>query len=231
MSRNFLVFNIKSSFFCYYFSIALVLDLSLCIFLDESSLLQCVEIRLVSCAKLLNHIPTAHLSRDINFNRIDRFKNFPIQDKALFWIYCVIGFVGPTFFVTVTLTADYIEGFYLKPRFGENSCWFGGNVFIFCLVIIGNSTIQFRAFYTSGHSESWAFYYGPIACLLALNMLYFGLTCWRLWYRYRDYNGNGLRSLRFNCLLYVKLFLIMGLTWIFDVISFALMHLGNEMYW
>ena len=188
---------------------------------------------MVSCAKLLNHIPTVHLSRDLNFNRIDRFKNFPIKDKDLFLIYFGIGLVGPGFLLIVALTAHYIEGFHLKPRFGENTCWFGGNVFFFSpvFVIIGNSTIQFRPFYASGHSETWAFFYGPIACLLALNVLYLGLTCWRLWYEYRGYNGNGLRSLRFNCLLYVKLFLVMGITWIFEIISFAVSPRETNVYW
>ena len=129
MARNLLVFNIKSSFF--YFSIALLLDLSLCIFLDKSSLLQRLEIRLVSCAKLLNHFPTVHLYRDLNFNRINRFKNFPINDNDLFSIYFGIGFTGPGFVLIVALTAHYIDGFYLESFFGENMRCFGGKVLFF----------------------------------------------------------------------------------------------------
>lgn len=73
----------------------------------------------------------------------------------------------------------------------------------------------------AGTSEIWAFFYGPIAFLLALNVIYLSLTSWRLWHEYREYNGNKLRALRFKCLLYVKLMLVMGITWIFEILSFA----------
>ena len=77
----------------------------------------------------------------------------------------------------------------------------------------------------------WTLFYGPVACLIALNVLYFGLTCWRLWYRNRNYNGNALRSLRLNFLLYIKLFLIMGIPWIFEIIGYSVSDAETEIYW
>lgn len=125
------------------------------------------------------------------------FKNFPIRDKPLFLIYCIFGWGGPICFLITALVGHHVHGNHLKPGFGEQSCWF------------------------SGPLEMWAYFYGPIAVLLTLNVIYLGLTSWRLWHQYREYSGSKLRVLRFKCLLYVKLILVMGVTWIFEVLSFA----------
>ncbi|KAK2580208.1 hypothetical protein KPH14_012468 [Odynerus spinipes] len=125
------------------------------------------------------------------------FKTFIISDKVLFPIYCVLGWFVPSCFLISALSTHYIQGSHLKPHFGEHRCWFNGT------------------------SEIWAFFYGPIAFLLALNIIYLGLTSWRLWHEYREFNGNKLRALRFKCLLYVKLMLVMGITWVFEILSFA----------
>lgn len=123
------------------------------------------------------------------------FKNFMISDKVLFPIYCVHGWLVPLCFLISALSTHYIQGTHLKPHFGEYRCWFNGT------------------------TEVWVFFYGPIAILLLLNIIYLSLTSWRLWHEYRDYNGNKLRALRFKCLLYVKLMLVMGVTWIFELLS------------
>ncbi|CAL7950005.1 unnamed protein product [Xylocopa violacea] len=135
----------------------------------------------------------------VSFNiwRTVWFKQFTIADKTLFNIYCMVGWGGPTCFLIVTLITHHIEGTHLKPGFGLETCWFHGPV------------------------ETWAYFYGPIAILLTLNTIYLGLTSWRLWHEYRDCNGSNLRALRFKCLLYVKLIFVMGITWIFEVLSFA----------
>lgn len=75
--------------------------------------------------------------------------------------------------------------------------------------------------YFPGPTQLWAYFYGPIAILLSLNIIYLGLTGWRLWHQYRDYSGNKLRALRFKCMLYIKLIFVMGITWIFEVLSYA----------
>lgn len=76
--------------------------------------------------------------------------------------------------------------------------------------------------YFAGAAQTWAYFYGPVGILLTLNMIYLGLTSWRLWHRYRDYTGSKLRVLRFKCMLYIKLVLVMGITWIFELMSFAI---------
>ncbi|XP_014471004.1 PREDICTED: G-protein coupled receptor Mth2-like isoform X2 [Dinoponera quadriceps] len=125
------------------------------------------------------------------------FKNFRVREQSLFYSYCVWGWGGPACFLIAALTMHLIDGHHLKPGFGDASCWFGGA------------------------RQTWAYFYGPVAILLTLNIIYLGLTSWRLWHQYRDYTGSKLRVLRFKCLLYIKLVLVMGITWIFEVISFA----------
>ena len=71
-----------------------------------------------------------------------------------------------------------------------------------------------------GDYETLAYFYGPISVLLVLNVIYLGLTYWKLWNEYQESNGSNLKSLKFKCLLYFKLFLVMGITWIFEIIAF-----------
>ncbi|EFN87167.1 G-protein coupled receptor Mth2 [Harpegnathos saltator] len=125
------------------------------------------------------------------------FKNFRVKEQLLFYVYCVWGWGGPSCFLITALMMHLVEGQHLKPGFGDNSCWF------------------------SGATQTWAYFYGPVAILLTLNITYLGLTSWRLWHQYRDYTGSKLRVLRFKCLLYIKLILVMGITWVFELISFA----------
>lgn len=126
------------------------------------------------------------------------FKNFRTNDQSLYYAYCIWGWGGPTCFLIIALTLHHIQGHHLKPGFGEYNCWFGGA------------------------AQTWTYFYGPVGVLLTLNMIYLGLTSWRLWHQYRDYMGSKLRVLRFKCLLYIKLILVMGITWIFELISFAI---------
>ncbi|XP_043255579.1 G-protein coupled receptor Mth2-like [Colletes gigas] len=135
----------------------------------------------------------------VSFNiwRTVWFKNFKINDKTLFIIYCLFGWGGSICFLITVMVTHYIHGEHLKPGFGLYSCWF------------------------SGPEQLWAYFYGPIAILLTLNVIYLGLTGWRLWHQYREFTGSTLRALRFKCLLYVKLIFVMGITWIFEVLSYA----------
>ncbi|GAB1868278.1 G-protein coupled receptor Mth2 [Camponotus japonicus] len=126
------------------------------------------------------------------------FKNFRVRDQSLYYAYCIWGWGGPACFLITALTLHHAEGHHLKPGFGDYSCWFGGA------------------------AQTWAYFYGPVGILLTLNMIYLGLTSWCLWHQYRDYTGGKLRVLRFKCMLYIKLILVMGITWIFELMSFAI---------
>ena len=96
-----------------------------------------------------------------------------------------------------------------------------------------NYVINKNAF-NSGAKEAWAFFYGPMSVLLVLNIIYLSLTCWKLWFEYRSINGNKLKVFRCKFILYLKLMLIMGITWIFEVLSFAFSPgtgIDKNFYW
>ncbi|XP_018573000.1 probable G-protein coupled receptor Mth-like 1 [Anoplophora glabripennis] len=86
----------------------------------------------------------------------------------------------------------------LRPRFAENNCWFSGDV------------------------EKLTFFYGPIGTLLFINLLLFGLTARELtcglWKRELVKSTSERAALGRVC---IKLVVVMGISWIADLISFA----------
>ncbi|CRK90996.1 CLUMA_CG004684, isoform A [Clunio marinus] len=87
---------------------------------------------------------------------------------------------------------------FLRPRFGENKCWFYGDMEIF------------------------AYFFGPIGILLCVNVMLFlstarQLTC-GLWKRDDVKSTTERAALGRVCL---KLVIVMGVTWIVDVLSWA----------
>ncbi|PSN56908.1 hypothetical protein C0J52_00699 [Blattella germanica] len=71
-----------------------------------------------------------------------------------------------------------------------------------------------------GPAETWTYFYGPVAVLLFCNSVFFVWTAWRLWKDCKGQSAPKLRCLRYKCLLYLKLFLVMGIPWIFELLSF-----------
>ncbi|XP_021920009.1 G-protein coupled receptor Mth2-like isoform X2 [Zootermopsis nevadensis] len=134
----------------------------------------------------------------VSFNvwRTVIFHHFPLSDGQLLISFCVFAIGGPFLFLVVALATHHTPSAnIIKPNFGVSSCWF------------------------DGQTEEWAYMYGPMAVLLFLNTLYFIWTAWRLWKDCRDQSAPRLRCLRFKCLLYLKLFIVMGIPWIFELIS------------
>ncbi|XP_057657247.1 probable G-protein coupled receptor Mth-like 1 [Diorhabda carinulata] len=86
----------------------------------------------------------------------------------------------------------------LRPRFAEHNCWFAGDV------------------------EKLTYFFGPVGTLLFINLLLFGLTARELtcglWKRELVKSTTERAALGRVCL---KLVVVMGVTWIADLISFA----------
>ncbi|XP_003427587.1 probable G-protein coupled receptor Mth-like 1 isoform X1 [Nasonia vitripennis] len=142
----------------------------------------------------------------LNIFRSVWFPSLKLRSDVLFAVYCMIGWGLPLCFLAATLTTHHIEGYHLKPGFGEVNCWFNGS-----------------------HAK-WTFFYGPILVLLSANLIYLALTSYKLWHEYRELDCCKLKVLRFKCTMYAKLAVMMGFTWIFEVISFASGE-TNQFYW
>ncbi|KAK4872682.1 hypothetical protein RN001_014711 [Aquatica leii] len=89
-----------------------------------------------------------------------------------------------------------------NPLFGEDKCWFQGNVGVML------------------------YFYGPLACILILNVIFFGLTAWKIRQtqketavlRKGDSKSSSDDDKRFK--VFLKLLLAMGGNWSLEVISF-----------
>ncbi|KAG8228113.1 hypothetical protein J437_LFUL000115 [Ladona fulva] len=144
-----------------------------------------------------------------NVWRSVEYQRFYFNDSQLFWIYFAYGWGSPLMFLIAALVVHHapetIEEM-LRPNFAESKCWFHGNL------------------------ETWAYFYGPVSVLLGMNIIFFLMTVFRLWRLSScDSAVPGLRSSRFKCVLYLKIFLIMGILWVFEVLSFVVND--SEGFW
>ncbi|XP_073950462.1 probable G-protein coupled receptor Mth-like 3 [Choristoneura fumiferana] len=105
----------------------------------------------------------------------------------------------------VALVTNFVEGDHLKPGIGTTACWF------------------------QGRTETWVFFYGPIAVLISSNVVLFLLSSVYLWRDTRKYEVNKLNILKHKFLLSLKLFLVMGVSWVFEIASFA--HGKSHIIW
>ncbi|KYB26825.1 G-protein coupled receptor Mth-like Protein [Tribolium castaneum] len=122
-----------------------------------------------------------------------------LQILTPYWhyIYCGFGCGGPTFLTIILSIAQSMNESDSHPGFGETKCWFK------------STKTQFLYFYT------------PMAVLLCLNLLYYGSTIATLWRSLKTVDEKKDKVLKYRLLLCVKLFFIMGISWIFELLSAA----------
>ncbi|KAG5672696.1 hypothetical protein PVAND_002805 [Polypedilum vanderplanki] len=98
-----------------------------------------------------------------------------------------------TFAITMTTIVAYKH--VLKPSLGVTSCWFHQN------------------------HDQWILVYLPISIMLSINVV---LSVWSsIHLNNPNYTLDTIRVLRKKCILYLKLFLLGGFTWIFEVLSYT----------
>lgn len=110
-------------------------------------------------------------------------------------IYHVFAIGGAVIFLTFLLLAQYSPSEMwnsIRPRFGEEKCWF----------------YSLR--------ETMIFFYGPISVLLLLNVVFYVWTVVVLWGQAKTTQN---KILTYRLKLCVRLFIIMGVTWIFEIIT------------
>ncbi|KAF5289863.1 hypothetical protein FQR65_LT01997 [Abscondita terminalis] len=123
----------------------------------------------------------------------------PGTPKQWYCLYLLYAYGIPLMVVLAAIIAHHTTGNHIKPGIGESFCWF------------------------ENREAIWAYFYGPILFLLILNLILFCWTVKKLWTDGRNINNSPskIKSLKYKCLLYIKLFFIMGISWIFEVLSFA----------
>ncbi|XP_055626904.1 probable G-protein coupled receptor Mth-like 11 isoform X2 [Toxorhynchites rutilus septentrionalis] len=98
--------------------------------------------------------------------------------------------------VGLTLTGMVYIYHLRNATFGEISCWF------------------------RTEREQSYFVYLPLSVMLSINIFLFAWTSYHLHSSGDDISPDRKKALRYKCMLYLKLFLLAGLIWIFEIISF-----------
>ncbi|XP_052123156.1 probable G-protein coupled receptor Mth-like 2 [Frankliniella occidentalis] len=134
------------------------------------------------------------------------------RESTLFAWYCAVSQGAPLALMLLLLAAHLLpeaDDGIVRPRFGTNNCWFHDD------------------------HATWAWFYWPLAVLLGMNVIYFVWTTARLWRQYGNSSDSpGRRKLlQRRFLLSLKLFLIMGISWVFELISSAADVPGNAAWY
>jgi hypothetical protein len=140
--------------------------------------------------------------------------NFRARKRNTNWHYLAVGWGLPLITTLVALGIDLspLTSFDLiKPNFGLSSCWFHGKW------------------------EILAYFYGPIGCLLLANLFFFAWTSYslctlqshlkqeqgkQLWRRHSasDNCQQNVNQARQKMWLYLKIYIVMGLSWVFEIL-------------
>ncbi|GJQ66179.1 putative Secretin family 7 transmembrane receptor [Trypoxylus dichotomus] len=122
---------------------------------------------------------------------------FQKTDNFWYVLYFVYGYGGPLIFLTSSIITHNLEGDHIKPGFGDGVCFLNAPL------------------------PMWTYFYGPIAVLLVMNLILFIWSTIVLWRDFSEHSPR-IKNLKYKCLLTLKLCLIMGIPWLFEVISFTL---------
>ncbi|KAF6206877.1 hypothetical protein GE061_018113 [Apolygus lucorum] len=131
------------------------------------------------------------------------------RDQKKLMCYSAYAWGMPLLILGVTIAVDLMPSVpttsRFKPAMGLDKCFFRGRI------------------------AGWTYFYGPMAVILLMNCLLFAITAFHLYRHRRDAcvlkrgdsrrHGPGSDKERFN--LYLKLFLVMGINWLSEVVSFT----------
>lgn len=121
-------------------------------------------------------------------------------EKTVAWpiVYHIVGIGGAVTALMVIVAAHQAPWFIwndIQPGFGIATCWF----------------ISRRV--------QWIYFYGPLTIILAINVFFY---VWTLTYTWNNVDSVKNKKLNYCFKLCLRLCIIMGITWCFEVITFAL---------
>ncbi|XP_059216891.1 G-protein coupled receptor Mth2-like isoform X1 [Stomoxys calcitrans] len=124
--------------------------------------------------------------------------------KRIIW-YCLYGWGVPSLLTLITMwcqDSELIADLY-KPDIGEDVCWL--------------------------NTEKWAaamYFYGPNSILMSLNVAAFIQVYWYIRKNGQTLKENCATTSNSNALAVFRLFILMGISWIMDSVSFFLRHVS-----
>ncbi|KAL1512808.1 hypothetical protein ABEB36_002333 [Hypothenemus hampei] len=123
----------------------------------------------------------------------------PNMGHGIKWMvpYHSVGIGGPTLFLVIILLAHYSPSEFwldIRPGFGDVSCWF------------------------SSVKVQWIYFWTPISMLLIVNGIFY---LWTIAFLWNKVNNSRKKILKYRCKLCIRLYIIMGMTWVIEVATFA----------
>ncbi|KAK9504340.1 hypothetical protein O3M35_010695 [Rhynocoris fuscipes] len=133
--------------------------------------------------------------------------------------YSLYAWGMPLIILLITVTVDFSDlvpdNSPFKPKIGIQKCFF------------------------DDRSSAYMYFYGPMGVLICTNLILFAITAYRIWRTSKETaalnRGDSRRhsdkqeNERFK--LYVKLFLVMGINWVAELISFILGKQVPQYFW
>jgi hypothetical protein len=130
------------------------------------------------------------------------------RERKKFLLYSVYAWGAPLIMLVVCLLMDLIPdvpGTFIKPEFGVTKCWFKTDDAVL------------------------AYFYGPVGFLLLCNTIFFITTAFKIiglkretrMLKGQESRRHDDKANRQRLNLYLKLFIVMGVNWIMEVISWA----------
>jgi G protein-coupled receptor Mth (Methuselah protein) len=116
-----------------------------------------------------------------------------------FSIYLTYALVVPALFVALALSMKFLDVKTMNPELGDSICAF-----------------------RSGSKSVWIYLYTPVVFVLTTNLYFFIITAYFIFITQRKIaNETDFRSKKEtgNYMMFVRLFLLMGLTWILEIVG------------
>ncbi|XP_065206040.1 G-protein coupled receptor Mth2-like isoform X2 [Planococcus citri] len=118
-----------------------------------------------------------------------------LEDSRTYCMFLLYGYGIPVMMLFLMLLIQILPGNHLKPNFNNSNCWF------------------------TDYMTRWWYYHVPIAVLLLGTFFFFIDTSRRLRVTHHTrINIHRKKALKTRCCLYLKLSIIVGLTWILEIL-------------
>ncbi|XP_043188233.1 G-protein coupled receptor Mth2-like [Amphibalanus amphitrite] len=141
-----------------------------------------------------------------------RWGSLTEQEERRWFIYLsVFGWCAPLVFTLAAIIVDFSPStseYLIRPHIASRSCWFGNR------------------------NAELAYFFGPITVLLVANVVLFIMSAFNI---YKTMGGaqkldaDGEHKGKNRLIMCFKLFFVMGITWVFEVLQFFINQ--NESYW
>ncbi|CAB3376964.1 Hypothetical predicted protein [Cloeon dipterum] len=144
------------------------------------------------------------------------FRSLTGVSRPKYWQASIYAWGIPFLLLVTTIVFDQKTKGPYSPGVGEISCWL------------------------NGISAQFIYFHGPVIALVLINLVLFGLTAYNLWIvsseskRVLQSPESGKQKICSNqdndrFVLFIKLFLLMGCTWLMEIVSWAVG--GDESIW